>query len=347
MLSSERAKIMKKMIVSLSAVALVVALAIPAMAKPIDVSNNATKTVAAGITIDSWNNKGTKEVTVTISEDAAEGSLTVFYGNAKPQAFMTFDTTVATEWKVNVPQGGVSYDWKQYVDLSALIAAMYETMNYVQADYTYDSWQALKAAFDNAQDVAWYAAGGFAKDWQAQVDAATAAIWDAIDGLVPVADYSDLYYAIHTWPEFGPDAYTQDSWAVYKDAFDAAQVLIYEVKLLDVVIEDHLLGELRYSNAAAEDWQDDINAAAEALYAAIAALELKPVKSVLEKLNDALANGDWTGTGPIVVTVDGVDYSFTSNSGNYNGNGTLFCTIDGVEYKLERNNNGPTRILRN
>ncbi|MCL2486167.1 MAG: hypothetical protein FWE86_01025 [Oscillospiraceae bacterium] len=71
-------------------------------------------------------------------------------------------------------------------------------------------------------------------------------------------------------------------------------------------------------------------------------LEPEPEEEVPleDKFNDAIANGDFSGSGPIILTVDGVDYAFTSNSGNYNGNGTLFCEVDGVVYMLIRNNNG-------
>ena len=72
-----------------------------------------------------------------------------------------------------------------------------------------------------------------------------------------------------------------------------------------------------------------------------------PETPLVDKLNDAIKNGDFIATGPIVLIVDEVPYTFTSKSGNYNGNGTLFCTVDGVEYKLERNNNGPTRVITN
>ena len=67
-------------------------------------------------------------------------------------------------------------------------------------------------------------------------------------------------------------------------------------------------------------------------------------KTILDKFNDAIQNGDYYGTGPIYLVVDGVAYEFISNSGNYNGNGTLFCTIEGVEYKLIRNNAGLVRV---
>jgi hypothetical protein len=66
-----------------------------------------------------------------------------------------------------------------------------------------------------------------------------------------------------------------------------------------------------------------------------------------DKLNDAIKNGDVSGTGPFVLTVDGVDYSFVSNNGNYNGNGSLFCWIDGVQYRLERNNHGLIGVFVN
>ena len=67
--------------------------------------------------------------------------------------------------------------------------------------------------------------------------------------------------------------------------------------------------------------------------------------SLLDQLNDAI--GGAVGTGPITITVDGVDYVFTSNSGNYNGNGSLFCTVDGVVYRLERNKHGIIGIYIN
>ncbi|MCL1905704.1 MAG: FapA family protein [Clostridiales bacterium] len=63
-------------------------------------------------------------------------------------------------------------------------------------------------------------------------------------------------------------------------------------------------------------------------------------KPLLDQLNDAIANGDYYGDGPITVVINGVEYVFESNNGNYNGNGTLFCTIDGVVYKLDRNAKG-------
>jgi len=70
-------------------------------------------------------------------------------------------------------------------------------------------------------------------------------------------------------------------------------------------------------------------------------------QTLLEKFNGAIANGDFSGKGPIVLTVDGVDYAFTSNSGNYNGNGSLFCSVDGVVYRLERNNKGLIGVFLN
>ena len=65
-------------------------------------------------------------------------------------------------------------------------------------------------------------------------------------------------------------------------------------------------------------------------------------KTMLEKFNEAIENGDWyyNEDGSITVVIDGIEYVFTSKSGNYNGNGTLFCTVNGVEYKLDRNAKG-------
>jgi len=68
---------------------------------------------------------------------------------------------------------------------------------------------------------------------------------------------------------------------------------------------------------------------------------------LVDRLNGAIANGDVSGTGPIVLTVGGVDYTFVSNSGNYNGNGSLFCSVDGVTYRLERNNHGLIGVFVN
>jgi len=70
-------------------------------------------------------------------------------------------------------------------------------------------------------------------------------------------------------------------------------------------------------------------------------------KPMEEKFNDAIKNGEVSGTGPIVITVDGVAHEFVSNSGNYNGNGSLFCWVDGVEYRLERNKNGLIGVFVN
>ena len=66
----------------------------------------------------------------------------------------------------------------------------------------------------------------------------------------------------------------------------------------------------------------------------------EPEVTLADELNAAIENGDYEGSGPITLFVDGEAYVFTSNSGNYNGFGSLFCTVDGLVYRLERNKHG-------
>ena len=149
-------------------------------------------------------------------------------------------------------------------------------------------------------------------------------IWVKDPAYVPVddANYTVLDAALAAAAELKEADYTAASWAVLAAAVADGEAVDRNLTVLD---------------------QNLIDDAAAVILSAIDGLvpaEKGPEKPMKDKLNDAIANGDYYGTGPITVIVDGVEYVFVSNSGNYNGNGTLFCTIDGVEYKLDRNAHG-------
>ena len=74
-------------------------------------------------------------------------------------------------------------------------------------------------------------------------------------------------------------------------------------------------------------------------YAATYASAANPT-SMLDKLNAAIAIGNYSGNGPTTVKVDGVDYVFTTKNNNYNGNVNMECTINGKVYVLYRTNKG-------
>lgn len=107
-------------------------------------------------------------------------------------------------------------------DTTALKAAIDEAKRVNSALYTADSYNAMKAELDKAE--ALYAKTDLTKkDNQAEVDAQTKALNDAITALVPAgADYTKLNNAIKAFEALTESDWTADTWAVAKDKYDAA-----------------------------------------------------------------------------------------------------------------------------
>lgn len=125
------------------------------------------------------------------------------------------------------------------------------------ADYTADSWAALQAALDAARGVA-----ADVNAEQTEVDAAAAALQQAIAELLLRGDTTDLDALIETAEGLNEEDYTPDSWAALEEALEAAKE----------TAED--------PNAT----QEDVDAAEEALQAAIDALVERADTSELEEL---------------------------------------------------------------
>ena len=107
-------------------------------------------------------------------------------------------------------------------DTTALKAAIDEAKRVNSALYTADSYNAMKAELDKAE--ALYAKTDLTKkDNQAEVDAQTKALNDAITALVPAgADYTKLNNAIKAFEALTETDWTADTWAVAKAKYDAA-----------------------------------------------------------------------------------------------------------------------------
>lgn len=107
-------------------------------------------------------------------------------------------------------------------DTTALKAAIDEAKRVNSTLYTADSYNAMKAELDKAE--ALYAKTDLTKkDNQAEVDAQTKALNDAITALVPAgADYTKLNNAIKAFEALTESDWTADTWAVAKAKYDAA-----------------------------------------------------------------------------------------------------------------------------
>lgn len=107
-------------------------------------------------------------------------------------------------------------------DTTALKAAIDEAKRVNSALYTADSYNAMKAELDKAE--ALYAKTDLTKkDNQAEVDAQTKALNDAITALVPAgADYTKLNNAIKAFEALTESDWTAESWANAKAKYDAA-----------------------------------------------------------------------------------------------------------------------------
>lgn len=107
-------------------------------------------------------------------------------------------------------------------DTTALKAAIDEAKGVNSALYTADSYNAMKDELDKAE--ALYAKTDLTKkDNQAEVDAQTKALNDAIKALVPAgADYTKLNNAIKAFEALTESDWTAASWATAKAKYDAA-----------------------------------------------------------------------------------------------------------------------------
>ena len=147
------------------------------------------------------------------------------------------------------------------VDQTELRKAILETQGLNEADYTADTWAALEEALAAAEAVL-----ADPTATQAEVDAAAAALWAAIDALELVepvpgpVDKTELRKTIGIAEGLKKGNYTAASWKAMEKALKEAKAVL----------------------ADEEATQDEVDAAAAALKAAIAALEL----------NDAANTGD-------------------------------------------------------
>ncbi len=118
-------------------------------------------------------------------------------------------------------------------DTTALKAAIDEAKGVNSALYTADSYNAMKAELDKAE--ALYAKTDLTKkDNQAEVDAQTKALNDAIKALVPAgADYTKLNNAIKAFAALTESDWTAESWAVAKAKYDAAVEASKKVYTID------------------------------------------------------------------------------------------------------------------
>lgn len=118
-------------------------------------------------------------------------------------------------------------------DTTALKAAIDEAKGVNSALYTADSYNAMKAELDKAE--ALYAKTDLTKkDNQAEVDAQTKALNDAITALVPAgADYTKLNNAIKAFAALTESDWTAESWAVAKAKCDAAVEASKKVYTID------------------------------------------------------------------------------------------------------------------
>lgn len=118
-------------------------------------------------------------------------------------------------------------------DTTALKAAIDEAKGVNSALYTADSYNAMKDELDKAE--ALYAKTDLTKkDNQAEVDAQTKALNDAIKALVPAgADYTKLNNAIKAFEALTESDWTAASWATAKAKYDAAKEASKKVYTID------------------------------------------------------------------------------------------------------------------
>ena len=142
------------------------------------------------------------------------------------------------------------------IDTAALQEAVDSANALAAEDYTAGSYADVKTALDAAETML------AAPTSQDEVDAAAAALQSAVQNLVSIAELRN-YCEEHA--EYTEDAYTEESYAAYKEAFEAAEAVL--------------------GNADAT--QDEVDAALAALTEAVNGLE---EKAEIEVNKDALHN---------------------------------------------------------
>ncbi len=170
---------------------------------------------------------------------------------------------IAALVKVNVPA-------VDYTELNAQIAAAEKL---TEADYTPESWAAMKVALAAAK-------AALTSNDQATVNAAALALKNAIAALVkvtaPAVDYTELNAAIEAAEKLNQNDYTSESWADLKFALAAAKTALTSTD------------------------QATVNTAAQKLREAIAALVKAPTPIDYSELNkqitaaEALKEADYT-----------------------------------------------------
>ncbi len=140
-------------------------------------------------------------------------------------------------------------------------------------EWTADSYEAAKAAYDAAKAVA--------RDLditaQATVDAAAAALDAAIKALVPAsgANYAELDAAMAAFEALVADHYTTDSYAAAKAAYDAAKAVVRDLTANDQAIIDDAAAALNAAIAALVEADADYSKVNAAITAADAILNKK------------------------------------------------------------------------
>ena len=177
------------------------------------------------------------------------------------------------------------------------------------ADYTEASWAKLAAALNQAKSV-----NAKADASQEEADAAAQALNEAIAALEKkpgVADKTALTAAISEAEALNQEAYTEESWSALAQALESAKAV----------------------NAKADATQEEVDAAAQALKDAVAALEEKPEPQP-QRTNNANLQSDFGEQGS-----NGWYYG----SSEWNGadfqelsyNGSAYTGSDGLELKAD------------
>ena len=219
-----------------------------------------------------------------LTNDANWTTVAFYENNQENRTHYEFTESVTGRYfRLNVTKGDTSaqwpstriYEWSMMgvlakdpeptpVDKAELAAAIEGAAQYQEADYTAESWAVFADALAKANEV-----NADAEATQADVDAAVKALNDAIAGLedyVPPVDKTELAAAIADAAQYDEADYTKASWAAFADALAKANEV----------------------NDNAEATQDEVNAAVEALKAAIAGLEeyVAPDKTLLQMTYD-------------------------------------------------------------
>ena len=129
------------------------------------------------------------------------------------------------------------------VDVTALVAVIAEASAIKESDYTADSYGAVAEALKAAQAVL-----ADAEATQEEVDAATAALRTALEGLVEKADTAALEAAVAEAEALDGSKYTEDSYAAVTAALEAAKAVLSN----ENATQEEVDGALAALNAAVE-----------------------------------------------------------------------------------------------